>query len=277
MEKRIGGLLVEVAPPERPKFKSPLLMVHGLWSGSWCWRQWATDFSNLGWECWAINFKGRLEREAHRILKELTLSDCVADLQAVISAASFPPVLIGHSIGGLIALKAAEREKLSALVLLSVLPPSGIELVRSRQLRLLRLKYWPLVLLGRPFRPEAKDLRPSWIASVPAPMQADIMSRIFPDSAHLFAHFFVRRRVAVDPARISCPTLATGGSDDRVVPVETLRDTARRLGSDFKEYPGHGHWLMGEGGGAEIVREIHRWVVQGLGEEILLAPFSEER
>lgn len=272
MEKRIGGLVIDVSPPEKPKFKSPLLMVHGLWSGSWCWRQWATDFSNLGWECWAINFRGRLEEGAFQLLRQLTLSDYIEDLQQVISAAPFPPVLIGHSIGGLIALGAAEREKLSALVLLTTLPPAGIEPVPSRRLRLLRLKYWPLIFLGQPFRLEAKDFRRSWLASVPGDRQADILARMVPDSARLFREFF-SRRAAVDPKRIRCPVMAVGGTEDKVVSIRALHEMAERLGTDLKEYPDHGHWMMGEGRGDEIVRDIHRWVVQRLGEEILLAQF----
>jgi hypothetical protein len=45
------------------------------------------------------------------------------------------------------------------------------------------------------------------------------------------------------------------------------------LGADFKEYPGQGHWLI-ERDGESIVRDIHRWIIQKLGEKILLAEFS---
>jgi hypothetical protein len=48
---------------------------------------------------------------------------------------------------------------------------------------------------------------------------------------------------------------------------------ARSLGAEFKEYPGQGHWLI-EHDGENVVRDIHRWIVQSLGEKILLAEFS---
>jgi pimeloyl-ACP methyl ester carboxylesterase len=81
--------------------------------------------------------------------------------------------------------------------------------------------------------------------------------------------------VIVDPERIRCPVLAISGADDRVASPTSLRETARQLGADIREYPSHGHWIIGEGGGEEIVREIHRWLVKELGEEILLAEFSQ--
>jgi pimeloyl-ACP methyl ester carboxylesterase len=273
MEKWIGGLLADASPPEKPKFKSPLILIHGLWSGSWCWHQWATHFSNLGWECWAINFRGRFEGRPLEALKALTFQDCVEDLRRVIRAASFAPVVVAHSMGGLIAQKAFEEEKVSALVLLSSLPPGEVKNAMPQALRLLRLKYLPLIFLHRPFRLEERDLRQSWLASLPESQHPDILKRMVADSSHLISEFF-NRRAEVDSGRIRCPVLVIGGCKDRVVDTAALREMAQKLGADLKEYPNRGHWMMGEQGGEEIVRDIHRWVIQKLGEEILLAEFS---
>lgn len=276
MEKWIGDLLTDASPPERPKFKSPLVLIHSLWSGSWCWHPWATHLSNLGWECWAVNFRGRVGERPLEVLERLSFQDCLEDLKRVIRVASFPPVLVAHGMGGLIAQKAAEEEEVSALILLSSLPPKGIKIVTPQALRLLRLKYMPLILLRRPFRLEEKDFRRSWLASLPESKHADILKRMVPESGHLISEFF-NRRAEVDPRRIRFPVLVVGGSEDRVVPVASLREMAQRLGGDLKEYPDHGHWMMEEEGGEKIVRDIHRWIVQRLGEEILLAEFSEQQ
>lgn len=274
MERWIEGLLADVAPPEKPKFKSPLLLIHGLWSGSWCWRQWATHFSNLGWECWAVNLRGRVEEGRPKVLEQLTFQDCVEDLKRVIGDASFPPVLLAHGLGGLMAQKVAEEKKISALILLSSRAPAGIKVVTSRALRLLHLKYWPLIFLGRPFCLQEKDFRRIWLASLAENQHPEILRSMVPDSSHLIKEFFAPR-AEIDPARIRCPVRIIAGSDDRIVPVSSLRKMAQRLSADFREYPNHGHWVMGEDRGEEIVRDIHRWLVQRLGEEILLAEFSE--
>ncbi len=274
MERWIEGLLVDVAPPEKPKFKSPLLLIHGLWSGSWCWRQWATHFSNLGWECWAVNFRGRFEEGRHQILKQLNFQGCVEDLRKVIRSAAFPPLLVAHDLGGLVAQKAAEEEKLSALVLLSSLLPKEIQAAAPRPLRLLRLKYVPLIFLRRPFLFEERDFRRLWFASVPEGQHPDILRRMVPESSYLVREFF-DRRVKVHPERFHCAVLVVGGGEDKIVPIASMREMARWLGGDIKEYPDHGHWMMEEEGGERIVRDIHRWVIQRLGEEILLAELSE--
>lgn len=278
MREQIGDLAIDVYPPESSKFKSHLLLAHGLWGGSWCWDEWAIHFCNLGWECWAVNLTGRIkdnERSA-QIRSDVTLQDWVEDLKRVIHAAPFPPVLLGHSLGGLAALRAATEENISALILLSSLPPREIKMTMPRALRLLRLKYLPLIFLRWPFCPEERDLCRSWLASLPKSRLPDVLKRMAPDSITLVSEFF-KRRTKVDPARICCPILIVGGNEDRVVPMASLREMAQRLGADLKEYPDHGHWMMGEVEGQKIVREIHRWVVQKLGEEILLAEFSQQR
>jgi len=276
MVQRIAGLAVDVSPPEKPKFKSPLILIHGLWSGSWCWNLWATHFSNLGWECWAINLKGRADRQGRAAVAGLTFADCLEDLKGVIRAAPSPPVLLAHGFGGLLAQKACEEEKAAALILLSSLPPIEGKDARQRELRLLRLKYFPLIFFRRSFCLQERDFRAHWLASVPKDERADIVRRMVPESGHLVNEFF-HRSVIVDPERIRCPILAISGADDRVASPASLRETARQLGADIREYPGHGHWIMGENGGEEIVREIHRWLVKELGEEILLAEFSQRQ
>jgi len=273
MEKWIDDLLVDVSPPEQAKFRSPLILVHGLWTGSWCWRTWATHLSNLGWECWAANFRGRADKRPDEVLRRLNFHDCVEDLGRIIEAAPFPPVLLAHGLGGLVAQKVAEGGKISALVLLASLAPRGVEISLPRTLALLRIKYWPLIYLGRPIRAEARDLRRSWLASVPEGEREGILGRMVPDSARLVGEFFTRR-VEVDSSRIRCPLLAVGGAEDAVVPPGSLRELARRLGADLKNYPNHGHWMMEEAEGESIVSDIHRWIIQKLGEKILVAEFS---
>lgn len=273
MEKWIDDLLVDISPPEKPKFRSPLVLAHGLWTGSWCWRLWATHFSNLGWECWAVNFRGRFEKDAYGVLRRLSFQDCLEDLKRVVRSVPFPPVLIGHSLGGLIALKAAQEERVSALVLLSSLPPGQVEVSTSRTLRLLRLKYLPLIFFRRPFRLEEKDLRRNWLASVPEKRRAEALKRMVPESSRLVDDFF-SRRVQGNLEKVQTPVLVVGGDQDRLVPVVSMREMAQTLGGDMLNYPGHGHWMIEEDEGERIVRDIHRWVVQRLGEEILLEELS---
>lgn len=276
MEKRIGNLLADVSPPERPKFKSPLILVHGPWTSSLCWKPWDTHFCNLGWECWAMNFRGRFEESPLEVLRQLTFQDCVSDIKRVIGESPYPPILLGHSLGGWIARQAAEKENVSALIQVAGLAPKAIQPALPPAMRLLRLKYAALSFLRRPFCVEQKDFRRNWLNTVREDRQSELLKSLVPESPHLIGDFF-DRDIPAQPNPIRCPVLMVAGGEDRVVPVASQRELAERLGGEMKEYPDRGHWMMGEAGGEEIVRDIHRWIVTKLGEEILLPePTTED-
>ncbi|MBI4526285.1 MAG: alpha/beta fold hydrolase [Deltaproteobacteria bacterium] len=270
MEKWFGDIVADVFSPEKSKFKSPLILLHGLWTGNWCWDLWGTHFSNLGWECWAMNLRGRFGERAREALKELSFDHCVEDLRRIIRVPEIPPVLLAHDIGGLIAQKAVEEEKVSALILLSPFVPRDIPVIPPRPLRLFRLKYWPLFFFRRPFRPEPRDFNQTWLASLPEVERPRIFQRVVPESSQLISELF-QRRVGIDRAGILSPILIVAGTEDRVIPPGALRQLALRLGAEFKEFSNHGHWMMEEPDGEKIVAEVHRWVMQTLGEEILEA------
>jgi hypothetical protein len=60
---------------------------------------------------------------------------------------------------------------------------------------------------------------------------------------------------------------------DVAVPPGVARAFAAWLGADFREYPGQGHWMI-ESDGETIVRDVHRWLIHKLGEQILLVEGS---
>lgn len=265
MENRSAPLPIDLYSPEREKYKAPLILIHGLWSASTCWMPWATHFANLGWECRAVNLRGRYGENAAAELKRLTFEDCVSDTSQVLRAAPFPPVVLAHDLGASIALEAAAENKLSALVLVAPLPPeNGL----PRAVKLLRLKYRPLLFLRRAFRLEESDFRKLWLGS--GTQDGRAADCLVADAPALVDAFFARRPNPA-PQKISFPILAAAGRDDRIVSPAAQQSFADRIGADFREYAG-GHWLIGEAGGEEIVRDLHRWIVQKVGGEILLEP-----
>ena len=272
MKQTVAGLLIERYPPEKPKFRSSVLLVHGLWATGECWQTWATHFSNLGWDCRAINLPGRIQATSLTTLLDLNLDLAVEELARVVNSFSPSPVVVTHGVGALVALKAAEKATFAALVLASPVPPRNAKIPRSRALKLLRLKYLPLIFLRRPFRIEEKDLRKTFLAPLPETLQTEISRKIIPESNHLVQELF-QTHVDIEPGRIGCPCLVLAGGQDQLIPTASSHDIARWLGADFKEYPGQGHWII-EASSEPIVRDIHRWLVQNLGDRVLIAELS---
>jgi pimeloyl-ACP methyl ester carboxylesterase len=272
MKQLIAGLAADHYPPEPKKFKSPLLLVHGVWSGPWCWENWATHFCNLGWDCTAVDLRRRAIENPTGNAPSLSFSDCVRDLGQVIRSFSSPPVLVAMNLGALIALKALEESKLAAVILVSPSPPGTLTAARSRPQRLLWLKYRLLLFLRRPFRIDEKDFRIHFLTPLPENLQIRLARRTVPEASSLVREFLAPR-IGLEPGPLNCPLLVLGGTHDKLTPAATAYRMAQRLGGEFREYPAQGHWLI-EYDGEDIVRDIHRWIIQTLGEKILLAEFS---
>ncbi len=204
-------------------------------------------------------------------LQNLSFTDCVKDLGDAIRSFSTPPVLLAMNLGALMALKVCEQTKPSALILVSPSPPGNLA-VRSRPQRLLWLKYRLLILLGRPLQIDEKDFCAYFLTPLPENLQNALSRQTAPESSTLVREFLAPR-VSVEASSLTCPILALGGSDDNITPAATTKRTAEWLGGEFREYPGQGHWLI-EHDGENLVREIHRWIIQKLGEKILLAEFA---
>lgn len=272
MHQLIAGLSAERYPPEQVKFTSPLVLVHGLWSGPWCWKTWATHFCNLGWNSIAIDLRRRSGQNPMTSLPKLTFSDCARDLGEVIRSFATPPVLLAMNLGALMALKVCEQSNPSALILISPSLPGNLATTRSRPQHLLWLKYRLLIFLGRPFRLNDRDFRANFLTPLPENLQRSLVRQTVLEPSALVREFLVPE-VNLQPGTVNCPLLVLAGSEDHIAPAATSKRMTEWLGGEFREYSGQGHWLI-ENDSENIVRDIHRWAIQKLGERILLADFS---
>jgi pimeloyl-ACP methyl ester carboxylesterase len=220
----------------------------------------------------ALDLRRRSPRNPIGSLAQLNFADCVRDLEAVIRSFPTPPVLIAMNLGALMALKASESSKLSALILVSPSAPANLARGRSRAQRMLWLKYMFLIFLRRPIQIDEKDFRAYFLTPLPEHLRTAVVNQRAPESSLLVREFLVPRvESASDP--LHCPLLVLAGSDDRLTPPRTGNRIAQCFGGEFREYRGQGHWLI-EQDGESIVRDIHRWTIQKQGEKILLADFG---
>jgi pimeloyl-ACP methyl ester carboxylesterase len=119
------GLYIESWLPERRSRRRPLYFVHGELDGSWVWERYLRYFAQRGWEGHAINLRAHYWSES-AALEELDLDTYLADVAAGVDALDRPAVVIGHGMGGLLALRLAEVRPVDALVLISPALPSPL-------------------------------------------------------------------------------------------------------------------------------------------------------
>ena len=121
------GLYIESWLPERRSRRKPLLFVHGELAGSWLWERFLGYFAGRGWEGHALNLRNHFWSETADPL-ELTFDSYTDDVVAAMERLGPNTVAIGHGMGGLLVMKAAERAAIAALILLSSELPAGLRM-----------------------------------------------------------------------------------------------------------------------------------------------------
>jgi len=263
LTERIDDLVLEHAAPAGRAHTPPVLFVHGMWGGSWYLRNYLYAAAQSGWDAWAVNLRGHGESPAPDGLGRASLGDYVDDVRRCLAHLG-RPVLIGHSMGGLIAQKAAEGDDVAAAVFLTSAAPRGIFGlewgVLSRMTR-----YVPAMLGAQAFRVSREHADHLLLNRLGHDQRERAFSSFGAESGRA-ARELALGGIPVDPAAIRCPMLVVGAADDRITPAPLQRRIARRYGAEYQEAPGHAHMLMLEDGWERPFAGVLSWMARVIDE-----------
>ena len=106
--------------------KSPVVMIHGAFCGPWSLDGLKEKFQAASYAVSVPPLRFHDEKRSSPALATTGLADYAADLEEKIRALKASPILVGHSMGGLLAQMLAARVKVAALILLAPSPPWGV-------------------------------------------------------------------------------------------------------------------------------------------------------
>jgi pimeloyl-ACP methyl ester carboxylesterase len=218
---------------------------------------WVSWFSAAGFDACAVSRRGRLGQPPLKS-RGVTFSEFLDDTRNAALELPHPLLLVGHSLGGILALKAAELRACEALVLLAPVPPRGIlPLVRLRELPP-QLAQLTTVLTGRTFHPSLQQATAMFMGRIPARKRWDLYRRYTPDSGLALRSTYIPG-IPVDRARLMMPLLCLAGEEDATIPPRSVALVAKRYGGEFQCLPGHAHELVAEPGWEEVAATIAAW------------------
>jgi pimeloyl-ACP methyl ester carboxylesterase len=250
------GIYIESWLPERRSRRKPLLFVHGELAGSWLWERYLGYFASRGWEGHALNLQNHFWSRTVDPT-ELTFESYVEDVVASLARLGPTTVVIGHGLGGLLALKAAEQAPIGGLVLISPEPPAALrETAPAHELRDVPDVY------GRS--------RVGW-ATLPEKLQRDHRDLSLADVLRI-QHLLGQKPhesgralrqvlggIAVDRRPfVELPRLVIGAGLDRLVPEETSERVAEWLGAEYEPFGAHSHY------GLVVGEESHQQVAEAI-------------
>ena len=240
----------------------PLLFVHGAWHAAWCWDEnFLSFFADKGYRAVALSFRGHGNSPSDKPLRTCSVADYVQDVSSVADTLPTPPVVIGHSMGGLIVQKYLESHEAPAGVLMTSMPPQGN---LGSALRWIRVHPWHFIKMAAtgkalPYISTPELARERFFsAQTPDSLVLNCAARLQEDSS----------RIGVDcavlslprPKRIRTPLLVLGADDDGAHTRKEILATARAYRTEAEFFPNMGHNMMLEPGWAEVAQRIHSWL-----------------
>jgi pimeloyl-ACP methyl ester carboxylesterase len=106
-----------------PAARPPIILVHGAANSSRVWRFWQPALADRGWSSWALDLRGHGTSPAADLARA-TMTDYADDVVALMTELARPAVVVGWSMGGLVAAMAAARQGGAAWIGLAPSPPA---------------------------------------------------------------------------------------------------------------------------------------------------------
>jgi pimeloyl-ACP methyl ester carboxylesterase len=208
-----------------------------------------------GWASHAVSLRGHGGSGGHDRIRRWKLRDYTHDVMQAIADLPSQPVLVGHSMGGLVVRRVLVRYRAPAAVLVaSAGARHGLSIavrhVSRHPVSLLR------IVAAQPIRLHDDDL-----FARDDPAADEVQRRLTPESPLAVMEIIMRPR----PAVARSPLLVLHGSDDPLVPaVEAVR-VARLYGARAHVFRGMGHELMLERGWRSPLAVMLDWLEETLG------------
>ncbi|MEJ0058114.1 MAG: alpha/beta fold hydrolase [Terricaulis sp.] len=207
----------------RAAISTPVVFVHGAFCGGWAFDAFREPFEAAGFETHAPNLPHHergadLEQLAHSGLKEY--SEAIIAYTRTLRA---PPVLVGHSLGGLVVQLAAMHTPVLGLILLAPSAPWGVMPTTMEE----HGNHLGLSLLGdywrRPVPPDYRVARETTLDRLTRDGARRAFARFVPESGRAIREavqwWTDHSMASTAPVyRISAPLLALAGGKDRVNP-----------------------------------------------------------
>jgi pimeloyl-ACP methyl ester carboxylesterase len=255
-----------------------IVLIHGQWVTQSSWEKFKGYFESLGYEVIAspwpgINKDVAAMRRDPSSLNGIGIEDIVAHYTTIIRGLSEPPIIMGHSFGGLITQLLIDKGFGAAGVAIDSVPPKGILVLplstylaltpvflkpsTFKKTFIFTFEKWWKVFAGTLSESEARGEFERKV--IPAPGRAIVqaaLSNVTPNSTAT-VNFRNNERA---------PLLFIGGEKDLLMPAALNWKNFRKYAAssaltEYRKFPGRSHYIIAERGWEEVAQYALDWAL----------------
>jgi pimeloyl-ACP methyl ester carboxylesterase len=241
---------------------APLLFVHGAWHAAWCWEVNFLDyFAGNGYLAAAVSLRGHGGSAALRP-RWCSVADYVADVSAAAETLPTTPVVIGHSMGGLVVQKYLERYHAPAAVLMAAMPPRGSFASGLRWIRRHPVHFTRLAVTGQSLKyvNTPRLARERFFSAQTADSEVLRYTPLLEEERARRAYLDCLLLNLPRPRRVTTAVLVMGAGEDGAITRNEVLATAAAYRTPAEFFAGMGHDMMLEPGWQCAAQRIHTWL-----------------
>ena len=259
-----------------PATKGTILLIHGLWMTPSCWEDWGVYYTNLGYTVLAPGWPGIDDRSVEDIrsnpsaLCGLTIHAIMSHYEKIIRGLPEPPILMGHSFGGLFVQLLLSRGLGKAGVGISPAQPSGVVALKLSTVKA------GFAILGNPFTYNkavpitASQFHYAFGNHLTSAESALLWEKYsIPAAAHVLWQGALGAVVKGDGAvdwgkKDRVPLLLVAGTNDHTVPKQVVKAEKKKYHGpgivELKVFEGRTHGIVNQNGWEEVADFAIKWV-----------------
>lgn len=258
-------------PASKPNKQYPLLFIHGFSAGAWMFAEnYASFFNNKGYDVFALNLRGHGQSRGKETVNRASLQDYFQDLITAIkfveSTTQARPIVLGHSMGSILARLYIQDHELPGAVLMSFgdiktafpafmmwsmtkFPCKTMKMLISGKSEKMYSYFEPHFRILFTERDSRKQLHPL----VKQFMQQAESDRVFQD---------IQKLPPIKRGTDNMPVLIIAGDRDPVAPQKSVEILANFYQSSKVIIPNKAHDLFISNGWEQGANEIAKWLEQ---------------
>ncbi|TWI97551.1 alpha-beta hydrolase superfamily lysophospholipase [Mucilaginibacter frigoritolerans] len=257
--------------PDTKMIKSKtIVFIHGLFVNPESWEAWKAYFEAKGYKCYTPanpyheGNPADLRKNIDPRLAKVNFEDVVNNIAKLIDSLPEKPILIGHSMAGLVVQKLISMNKGAAGVCIDGAAPVGIIT--------LKWSFWnanlPAInpLKGHSvFIPTQKWFYYAFCNTMTRAESDKVFDEIAVPESRSIPRGTLKSFAKIDLKKPHNPLLIIAGEKDHIVPpslnlknFKAYKDTSSVI--TFKEFKGRSHYIVGEPNWQEVAGYVYNWL-----------------